>query len=119
LPSKHLVEWAAAGTLALLPIICHGTYLFHRHRTHLGINAFDYFQASADLRVAVQNHVAHEKRTLCSALTHFQVQANGDVVLCPFVPPVGNIKREQSARFGRIDLTYGNMDAAFQDREKQ
>jgi hypothetical protein len=33
----------------------------------------DYFQAPADLRVAVQDHVAHEKRTLCSALTDFQV----------------------------------------------
>ena len=52
----------------------------------------EYFQAPQRLRVAVQEHVAHEKRHLCSALTGFQVQANGDVVVCPSVPPIGNIK---------------------------
>ena len=54
----------------------------------------DYFQAPAELRVAVQNHTAHERRPICSALTNIQVQANGDVVLCPSVPPAGNIKNQ-------------------------
>jgi MoaA/NifB/PqqE/SkfB family radical SAM enzyme len=51
-----------------------------------------YFKAPAELRVAVQNHTAHEPRPICSALTNIQVQANGDVVLCPSIPAVGNIK---------------------------
>jgi len=63
------------------------------------LNSFDqlqvmaeYFQAPDRLRVAVQEHMAHEERPLCSALTGFQVQANGDVVVCPAVPAIGNIK---------------------------
>lgn len=57
----------------------------------------EYFKTPAELRVAVQNHTAHERRPICSALTNIQVQANGDVVLCPSIPPVGNIK-ESSIR---------------------
>ncbi len=51
----------------------------------------DYFRDPAKLRVAIQNHTAHERRPICSALTNIQVQANGDVVLCPSIAPVGNI----------------------------
>ena len=51
----------------------------------------DYFLDPARLRVSIQNHTAHERRPICSALTNIQVQANGDVVLCPSIPPVGNI----------------------------
>ena len=51
----------------------------------------DYFHNPEKLRVAIQNHTAHERRPICSALTNIQVQANGDVVLCPSIPPVGNI----------------------------
>lgn len=50
-----------------------------------------YFRDPVGLRVAVQNHTAHEGRPICSALTNIQVQANGDVTLCPFISPIGNI----------------------------
>lgn len=57
----------------------------------------EYFRSPADLRVAIQNHTAHERRATCSALTNLQIQANGDVTLCPSIPSVGNIK-ESSIR---------------------
>ena len=53
----------------------------------------DYFRDPAGLRVSIQNHTAHERRPICSALTNIQVQANGDVVLCPSISPVGNISQ--------------------------
>jgi MoaA/NifB/PqqE/SkfB family radical SAM enzyme len=57
----------------------------------------EYFRDPGRLRVPIQNHTAHEGRSICSALTNIQVQANGDVVLCPSIPPVGNIA-EKSIR---------------------
>lgn len=52
----------------------------------------DYFRDPARLRVATQAHQAHEQKTLCSALTTLQIQANGDITLCSSMGPVGNIK---------------------------
>jgi MoaA/NifB/PqqE/SkfB family radical SAM enzyme len=51
-----------------------------------------YFQDPAPLRVAVQAHQAHEGNPHCGALITLQLQANGDVTVCPQSPPVGNIK---------------------------
>ncbi len=51
-----------------------------------------YFRRPEALRVATQSHVAHEHRSLCSATTMLQVQANGDVTICCSQKPVGNIK---------------------------
>jgi hypothetical protein len=56
-----------------------------------------YFQDPAPLRVAVQAHHAHEGKSHCEALITLQLQANGDVTVCPHSPPVGNIK-EKSIR---------------------
>ena len=51
-----------------------------------------YFKDPGSLRVATQSHAAHEKKLSCSALTTLQIQANGDVTVCPAMEPVGNIK---------------------------
>lgn len=51
-----------------------------------------YFRNPESLRLATQFHSAHERKALCSALTTLQVQANGDVTLCAFEPPVGNVR---------------------------
>jgi hypothetical protein len=50
-----------------------------------------YFQNPEALRVSVQAHSAHERRRHCTALTMLQIQANGDVIVCVGLPPVGNI----------------------------
>ena len=51
-----------------------------------------YFTDPASLRVATQNHSAHERRQYCTVLTMLQIQANGDVTVCTGRPPVGNVK---------------------------
>jgi len=51
-----------------------------------------YFGNPDALRVAVQNHSAHERRPQCDAMTGLQIQANGDVTVCTGLPPVGNVK---------------------------
>ena len=56
-----------------------------------------YFSNPQQSRVAVQSHVAHEHRMLCSALTTLQIQANGDVRTCLAKAAVGNV-REQGIR---------------------
>ena len=50
-----------------------------------------YFSDPGRLVTAVQGHTAHESRPVCSAATGFQIQANGDVVVCSHQPPIGNI----------------------------
>jgi hypothetical protein len=51
-----------------------------------------YFRDPAASRVAVQSHIAHEQKPVCSALTLMQVLPNGDVLACYGMPPVGNIR---------------------------
>jgi MoaA/NifB/PqqE/SkfB family radical SAM enzyme len=51
-----------------------------------------YFRNPDANRVAVQSHIAHERRLSCSALTTLQLQANGDVTVCTGAKPVGNVK---------------------------
>lgn len=51
-----------------------------------------YFRDPGSLRLAVQNHTAHELRMSCSAILSLQIQANGDVFVCTDVPPAGNVK---------------------------
>jgi MoaA/NifB/PqqE/SkfB family radical SAM enzyme len=53
-----------------------------------------YFRNPDSLRVTTQSHSAHERRTLCAALTMLQLQANGDVTICSGADPVGNVKNE-------------------------
>ncbi|HBO43922.1 MAG TPA: hypothetical protein DD670_08325 [Planctomycetaceae bacterium] len=53
-----------------------------------------YFRDPAAWRVATQAHTAHEKKATCAALGLLQIQANGDVRTCCFMPPVGNIKTQ-------------------------
>src|SRR5262249_50377634 len=56
-----------------------------------------YFRNPDAMRVSVQQHTAHLKHAVCSALTNIQVMPNGDVLTCYGMPAVGNIK-EQSIR---------------------
>ncbi len=51
-----------------------------------------YFLNPDTMRVTVQQHVAHLKHPVCSALTTIQVLPNGDVLSCYGMPAVGNIK---------------------------
>lgn len=54
-----------------------------------------YFRDPAALRIATQSHSAHEHKTLCSALTMLQIEADGNVTVCTGMEPVGNIKAER------------------------
>ena len=54
-----------------------------------------YFRNPEALRIATQNHSAHENKILCSALTMLQIEADGNVVVCTGMEPVGNIKTER------------------------
>jgi MoaA/NifB/PqqE/SkfB family radical SAM enzyme len=56
-----------------------------------------YFRNPDAMRVSVQQHTAHLKHAICSALTSIQVMPNGDVLTCFGMPSVGNI-RTQSIR---------------------
>jgi MoaA/NifB/PqqE/SkfB family radical SAM enzyme len=56
-----------------------------------------YFRNPDSMRVSVQQHTAHLKHPVCSALTTMQVMPNGDVLACYGMPSVGNI-RTQSIR---------------------
>jgi MoaA/NifB/PqqE/SkfB family radical SAM enzyme len=51
-----------------------------------------YYRNPASMRIAVQSHVAHERRAICAATTTLQFQSNGDVTICYGQKPVGNIK---------------------------
>jgi MoaA/NifB/PqqE/SkfB family radical SAM enzyme len=51
-----------------------------------------YFLNPDSMRVSVQQHTAHLKHPVCSALTGIQVMPNGDVLTCYGMPAVGNIK---------------------------
>jgi len=51
-----------------------------------------YFRDPDSSRISIQSHSAHERKSLCAALTNIQVQANGDVLACYGMKPVGNIK---------------------------
>jgi MoaA/NifB/PqqE/SkfB family radical SAM enzyme len=51
-----------------------------------------YFLNPGAMRIATQNHSAHESKLLCSALTMLQIESDGNVVVCTGMEPVGNIK---------------------------
>jgi MoaA/NifB/PqqE/SkfB family radical SAM enzyme len=53
-----------------------------------------YFENPAALRIATQSHSAHEKQTLCSALTMLQIQSDGNVTFCVRMGPIGNVKTQ-------------------------
>jgi MoaA/NifB/PqqE/SkfB family radical SAM enzyme len=57
-----------------------------------------YFRDPVSSRVITQSHSAHERETLCSALTMLQIEADGDVRICAGMPPVGNIKKDSIRR---------------------
>lgn len=56
-----------------------------------------YFLTPDKLRIQTQTHSTHERRPICSALVNLEVRANGDVLTCARMSPVGNI-REQPIR---------------------
>lgn len=47
--------------------------------------------------LATQNHSAHERRSLCSALTSLEIRPGGEVLTCTRMEPIGNV-RERSIR---------------------
>ncbi|HKY20058.1 MAG TPA: radical SAM protein [Vicinamibacterales bacterium] len=51
-----------------------------------------YFRNPAGWRLAVQSHSAHEGTKVCDAITMLQLQANGDVTICPSIKPIANVK---------------------------
>jgi MoaA/NifB/PqqE/SkfB family radical SAM enzyme len=53
-----------------------------------------YFRDPETSQRTVKAHNAHERRSLCSALTMLQFQANGDVTVCAGRAPVGNIRQK-------------------------
>ncbi|HYX31233.1 MAG TPA: radical SAM protein [Pyrinomonadaceae bacterium] len=53
-----------------------------------------YFTEPQTSRAAVQAHVAHEKKFLCSAMTNLQIQASGDVKTCISKDAIGNIRAQ-------------------------
>lgn len=53
-----------------------------------------YFRDPDAMRVSVQSHSAHERRTICGALTTLQIGADGNVLTCCSMPPVGNIRHQ-------------------------
>ena len=53
-----------------------------------------YFLHPDVLRLTTQSHSAHERRTLCSALTTLEIRASGDVMTCTRMEPVGNIRNQ-------------------------
>lgn len=73
-------------------------------------------------RVSTQSHTAHEGRQFCAALTHLQLQANGDVTNCAGRQPVGNIKTASIRRIweSRPQAWEGDccLDSRCSDAEK-
>jgi MoaA/NifB/PqqE/SkfB family radical SAM enzyme len=53
-----------------------------------------YFRGPDNLRIRTQAHSAHERRSLCAALTTLEIRADGHVLTCARKPPIGNIKNE-------------------------
>jgi hypothetical protein len=53
-----------------------------------------YFRDPESLLVVTQSHTAHEKKSMCAALTNLQIQSDGDVKMCWSMNPIGNIKTE-------------------------
>ena len=53
-----------------------------------------YFRDPESLQAVVQCHIAHEKNVACAALTHLQIQSDGDVKVCWSMEPIGNIKTD-------------------------
>lgn len=51
-----------------------------------------YFLHPDDLRLVTQNHSAHERRSLCGALTGLEIRPGGDVLTCSRMGPIGNIR---------------------------
>jgi MoaA/NifB/PqqE/SkfB family radical SAM enzyme len=56
-----------------------------------------YFLEPALLRLKTQAHAAHERRVQCSATTNLELRANGNVLTCARMLPIGNV-REQPIR---------------------
>lgn len=57
-----------------------------------------YFRDPGGLSARVRGHMAHERRTLCAALTMMQIQANGDMRPCAGAAPIGNVKTTSPRR---------------------
>ena len=75
-----------------------------------------YFRNPEASRVATQSHTAHERRQLCAALTHLQLQANGDVTNCAGRPPIANIKTAPIRRIWESRLRAWERDCCLEWR---
>lgn len=56
-----------------------------------------YFLHPDGVGLETQNHSAHERRSLCSALTSLEIRPGGEVLTCTRMGPIGNL-RERSIR---------------------
>lgn len=52
-----------------------------------------YFRDPASYWRSVQAHTAHEQTPLCAGLGNMQIEPNGDVLCCPKVPIIGNVRQ--------------------------
>ena len=51
-----------------------------------------YFRDPLSNGAAVQAHVAHERKAMCSSLGNLQIEPNGDVLTCCKMPSIGNVR---------------------------
>jgi len=82
-----------------------------------------YFENPDALRVSVQQHSAHSKLPLCSAITNMQIMPNGDVLTCYGMPPAGNIRQSPIREIWRNRQSWWNggccHESRFSEAEKE
>jgi len=94
---KHSDNWpedpaeAVAGVSRLIELKRAGLHIANSYGQLEAM--LPYFKDPAALRVSTQSHAAHERKLPCAALELIQVQSNGDVRVCDYRPPVGNIRQ--------------------------
>jgi len=76
-----------------------------------------YFLQPAVLRRETQAHAAHEKRMQCSALTNLELRANGDVMTCTRMPPIGNITEHSIRQLWSSRPKWWNGGCCFQNQQ--
>ncbi len=82
-----------------------------------------YFLEPDAWQISVKSHTAQLRKTDCSALGMFQVQSNGDVRVCCYKEPLGNIKSALPRDIWRSRPHWWEngccLDERMSDKEKQ
>ncbi|HEY3135543.1 MAG TPA: radical SAM protein [Blastocatellia bacterium] len=105
----------AVGTVRQLIELKRGG--FHIGNSYAQLEAMiPYFRNPDSLRIATQSHSAHESKTLCSALTMLQIEADGDVTVCTAMRPVGNIKTADIREIWENRPRWWEGDCCLEDR---